>query len=107
MAKRRAKRSPGGAAAGQRGRGVSGIIAFAIVAMSVWAYSSSFGGALMHDDIDALVGNANMRSLWPITTAMTAPRDTPLAGRPIPTLTFAINYAMAPPGIRDALVPGP
>ena len=36
---------------------------------------------------------------------MSAPRDSTLAGRPIASLTFALNYALAPAGVRDALTP--
>jgi Tfp pilus assembly protein PilF len=81
------------------------VLAAVIIAASVSAYATSFSGALMNDDIDALVDNSNLRSLWPLRQAMTAPADTPLAGRPVPTLTFALNYALAPAGARDAMVP--
>ena len=43
-----------------------------------------------------------MRVLWPLTAAMNAPRDTTLAGRPIASLTFALNYAAAPSDAHEA-----
>ena len=36
---------------------------------------------------------------------MSAPRDSTLAGRPVASLTFALNYALAPADVRTALTP--
>ena len=82
---------------------------FAVVLFGVGlaAYSTSFSGMFIGDDIDAIVTNENLRSLWPVTTAMTAPTDTTLAGRPIATWTFALNYALAPARVRTIMEPAP
>lgn len=37
---------------------------------------------------------------------MSAPPDTTVSGRPVASLTLALNYAFAPPEVRDALKPG-
>src|ERR1700730_6818491 len=68
---------------------------FAVVlaAGALLAYANSFGTPFVYDDQGAIVDNPNIRQLWPLTTALTGPRQSPLAGRPIVSLSFAINQA--------------
>ena len=61
----------------------------------------------MGDDTDAIANNPAIKSLWPLRAAMSAPSDTTLAGRPIASLSFAVNYALAPAGVRDVMAPDP
>jgi protein O-mannosyl-transferase len=68
------------------------------------AYSSSFAGLLVFDDEPAIAANPHIRHLWPLSDAAAAPADTTVAGRPIVSLTLALNYALAPRGTRDAFV---
>ena len=56
------------------------------------AYSNSFSGIFVFDDEPALANNPNLR-LWPLTAAMSAPPDTTLSGRPVATLSFALDHA--------------
>ena len=63
-----------------------------IVLAGLAAYSNSFSGILVFDDEPAIAQNAHLRSLWPLTSAMAAPPDTTLSGRPIAALSFAIDY---------------
>ena len=65
------------------------------------AYASSFDGIFVFDDEPSIADNPNVRSLRPLTRAMAAPPDTTVSGRPIASLTFAINYALAPGDRRD------
>src|SRR3954464_11990716 len=37
---------------------------------------------------------------------MSAPAESPVSGRPIASLSLAINYALAPADVRDVLSPG-
>jgi tetratricopeptide (TPR) repeat protein len=78
-----------------------------LIVAGLAAYGSSFSGVFIGDDFDAIVLNDNLHSLWPPTTAMTAPADTTLAGRPIATWTFALNYALAPARVRKIMEPAP
>ena len=71
----------------------------------MWAYSTSFRGVFVWDDQGAIVENAHLRALWPLSQSMTAPLDTTLAGRPVASLSFAIDYALAPADIRDVMKP--
>jgi tetratricopeptide (TPR) repeat protein len=79
------------------------LLAVVIVAAGVWAFAPSFRGVFIWDDRSGIVDNPNLRTLWPITSAMGAPRDTTLAGRPVASLTFALNYALAPLDVRDVM----
>jgi Tfp pilus assembly protein PilF len=76
-----------------------------LVLANAWAYSNSFGGVFLLDDIRSIALNPNIRALWPLTQSMAAPAETTVSGRPIPSLTLAINYALAPAGVRDVFAP--
>jgi len=58
------------------------------------AYFNSFGGPFIFDDISAIVENPNIRSLLPLGRAMTGPPRSAVAGRPMVSLTLAVNYAL-------------
>ena len=58
------------------------------------AYAGSFAGPFLFDDQNAVVKNATIRTLTPISVPLSPPRDTPVAGRPVVNLTFAGNYAI-------------
>ena len=57
------------------------------------AYAGSFGGPFLFDDQNAVVKNATIRTLTPLSVPLSPPRDTPVAGRPAVNLTLAANYA--------------
>jgi len=59
------------------------------------AYSNSFTGLFVFDDEPAVAQNSNLRSLWPLTTAMSAPAGTTLSGRPVAALSFAVDHALS------------
>ena len=82
------------------------MIAIALIAAAGWAYSTSFAGVFVFDDKFGIVDNPNIKSLWPLTRAMSAPPEMPVSARPIASLTLAINYALAPKDVRDVLSPG-
>jgi tetratricopeptide (TPR) repeat protein len=70
--------------------------------VSLAAYSNSFRGLLVFDEQPSLVDNPYVRSL---ASALHAPPDSTLAGRPVASLTFAINYALAPAEGRETFAP--
>jgi protein O-mannosyl-transferase len=76
-----------------------------LVAAVCVAYIPSFSGAFVGDDIDAIVTNPHVRSLWPVHRAITAPPNTTAAGRPVVALSFAFNYALAPDDAREVWTP--
>jgi tetratricopeptide (TPR) repeat protein len=75
-----------------------------ILGALVVAYASSFAGLLVFDDEPAIATNPHIRHLWPLSDAAAAPSDTTVAGRPVVSLTLALNYALAPRGTREAFV---
>jgi protein O-mannosyl-transferase len=82
--------------------GVRASVAAIVIAIAgVAAYSNSFRGVFAFDDRSAIALNPAVRTLWPLTDAMNAPRDTALAGRPVASLSFALSYALAPTDARD------
>lgn len=82
------------------------LVALLLTVAAGLAYSTSFAGVFVFDDKFAIVDNPNIKSLWPLTRAMSAPPEMPVSGRPIASLTLAINYALAPDEVRDVLLPG-
>lgn len=71
------------------------------------AYSNSFRGVFVLDDVTAIAQNPSIRTLWPLTSIMNPPKNTALAGRPVANLTFALNYALAPVDVRDVFFDEP
>ena len=80
-------------AAGIR-RPIVTVSAAALIAIAgLAAYSNSFTGIFVFDDEPSIAQNENLHSLSPLTTAMSAPEHSTLAGRPVASLSFAIDYA--------------
>jgi protein O-mannosyl-transferase len=77
------------------------VAALAIVVVTSAAYAKSFDGVLVFDDEPAIASNPHIRRLWPLTESLSAPPDTTVSGRPIVSLSLAINYALAPADARD------
>ena len=61
-----------------------------IVFAAVVVYANSLSAPFIFDDQVAIVDNPAIRSL---SGAWSQPRNTPLAGRPVAGLTFALNFA--------------
>ncbi len=81
------------------------LLALALVIAGSWAYATSFAGVFVGDDIEAIVANPHIKVLWPLSQAMSAPPDTTVAGRPVASITLALNYELAPPDVRDVFTP--
>ena len=69
-------------------------LAALIVAAGVLVFGNSLWGQFIYDDADAIVGNPGIRQLWPVWDALNSPKGSPVAGRPIVSLSFAANYAL-------------
>jgi protein O-mannosyl-transferase len=95
-------------------RGLRGGSRFAFTAVIVvllagavlFAYQTSFAGVFVFDDEFAIQRNPNIRALWPLTRALSAPPESPVSARPVASLTLAVNYALAPVESRDVMAPG-
>ncbi len=68
-----------------------------IVLATAAAFSSSFAGSLVFDDITSIVDNPTIRQLWPLWPTLCPPRHSgeTVAGRPLLNLSLAINYAVS------------
>lgn len=60
---------------------------------------------LVLDDVRAIVRNPTIRTLRPLSTPLSPPAASTVAGRPIANLTFALNFALAPDDARETLTP--
>ncbi len=69
--------------------------AAAIVAVTIAAFRNSLHGEFMFDDQIWIVENPSIRHLWPLTDVL-FPADAPhVGGRPVVSLTLALNYHFA------------
>lgn len=69
------------------------------MAAGLAAYSNSFAGILVFDDEPALARNPHLGTLLPLSAALQAPPDTTLSGRPVATLSFALDHARSDGGV--------
>ena len=60
-----------------------------IVIVGIWAYQTSFQGALLFDDGPLISDNRRIRTLWPITPLLSA------TTRPVVEVSLALNYALS------------
>lgn len=58
------------------------------------AYANSLSGAFVIDDRASIVYNQTIRDLSDLGSILETARDSPVAGRPLPNFTLALNYAM-------------
>ncbi len=64
-----------------------------IVLVTAAVFANGFRGALVFDDVFAILNNASIRQLWPIGPVLVAPIGaTTACGRPLLNLSFAVNY---------------
>lgn len=82
------------------------VVALLVACAAIVAYQTSFAGVFVFDDEFAIQRNPNIRALWPLTRALSAPPESPVSARPVASLTLAVNYALAPVDSRDVMAPG-
>ena len=76
-------------------RWVSRLAGIAILAGLIWLiYRPVLDAPLIFDDASTLVGNPSIRQLWPLDSGgpLDPPAGTPVYGRPLANLSFALNY---------------
>src|SRR4051794_7547721 len=67
----------------------------ALIAGAVFiAFGNSVFAPFVLDDQISIVDNQTLRHLWPLSGALFAERESPLAARPLVNLSFAVNYAV-------------
>lgn len=65
-----------------------------LLAAGVVVYSNSLSGPFIFDDRATILENQHIRDLGDPGRLLSAPTETPVAGRPIVNVTYAINYAI-------------
>ena len=70
------------------------VCAALLVVAGTLVYAHGLANPFLFDDHTAIVENRQIREVWPPTAALTPPRETPVAGRPLVNLSLAVNYAM-------------
>jgi tetratricopeptide (TPR) repeat protein len=65
-----------------------------IILVGIVTFANSLRAPLIWDDQTSIVNNPTIRELWPLTTALTTPPESPTSGRPVANLSLAINYAI-------------
>lgn len=72
----------------------SWILAFVLIlAAALLAYHDSFTGPFIFDDTQSIPDNPHIRHLWPLSEALKAPDEATVTGRPMVSLSLALNYA--------------
>ena len=71
-----------------------GWIPLLLVVAGVVTHANGLWGDFLYDDRTSILPEPAIRSLWPPWSAMWAAADSSYAGRPIPTLSLALNYAL-------------
>lgn len=56
-------------------------------------YWNSLNAGFVFDDFPAIVENPHVHSVLPLSRSLTSPPEVPTAGRPVASLSFAVNYA--------------
>jgi len=56
-------------------------------------YGNALSGPFVFDDTGAIVENRHLRQLWPPGVPLSAPPQVAVAGRPLVSLSLALNYA--------------
>ena len=64
------------------------------------AYANSLGGPFIFDDRLAIVASPNIRQWSPLSRVLLPVQESPVAGRPLVNLSFAIDYAIAGLDVR-------
>lgn len=78
---------------------MEGRIALGIVFLTVLAYANSLTSFYLFDDAGAIIDNPTIRHLG--TALAPIPNGTPVSGRPLVNLTFALNYEVSGLDVRS------
>jgi tetratricopeptide (TPR) repeat protein len=64
------------------------------------AYGNSLHGVFLFDDMNSIVDNPHIRTLWPLREPLSAPPDASIVRRPVVGLSLAVNYAFGGLDVR-------
>ena len=83
-----------------RARALSGLVAATLIVAGLAAYHNSFHGPFIFDDIRAISENPRIRKLWPLSEVVASTPGLTLGGRPVASITLALNYAVGGLDVR-------
>ena len=76
------------------------LLAAALLVLAICtAWSNSFGGPFVLDDLGNIADNPTIRDLGSLRTVLSPPADTGVGGRPILNLSYALNHAFTGPSV--------
>lgn len=67
----------------------------ALVVCGAIVFANGLGAPFVFDDMTSVESNMSIRQVLPLSETLSPPRDTPVAGRPLVNLSFALNYAVS------------
>ncbi len=67
---------------------------FALIGLVVLAHATGWHGAFVFDDQSSILENPAIRRLWPLGPVLSPPADAGVNGRPLASLSFALNHAI-------------
>ena len=71
------------------------LLVLTFIALAVAAFGPAISAPFDFDDGEAILENASIRRLSPLTTPLRPPpRGTAVSGRPVANVSFALNYAL-------------
>lgn len=76
------------------------ILAALLILAAAAVYFNSLACPFIFDDVQGIANNEYIRTLWPPWRPLQAPYRSTLSGRPILSLSFAINYAIGGSTVR-------
>ena len=72
----------------------------ALVLAGALTYITSFSRPFLYDDDLGIVSNENIRAWWDLPRVLSPVRESPVAGRPLVSLSLALNYALGGLDVR-------
>ena len=70
-------------------------LAVLLITAVILAYVNTFNAPFVFDDGPSIVENVHIRNLWPLGSVFSAPPKSTVAGRPLGSLSLAMNYAIS------------
>ena len=70
-------------------------LAIILIIAAVSVYINTFNAPFVFDDGPSIVENIHIRNLWPLGSVLSAPPKSTVAGRPLGSLSLALNYAIS------------
>lgn len=81
---------------GMRARLALGVL----LVLTLLTWGQGLSAPYVFDDIETIRDNPHVRTLWPPLVPLTAPPQSPVAGRPVASLSLSLNHALTGLDVR-------